>query len=479
MHITVNEKRLPRPRRALYRELPFGSVPGYAPICFDSNDPQTQVKGIAKRMGRKLPPLNQKILKEFDTFVDNELPKMFSPLDHIMDFEEWLAQTNYPEWRKVELRTTHQLYQGSCPRRLRRKVASFQKTEAYEGWNLPRGINSRHDAFKCLAGPAFKSIENVVYKLHNFVKHVPVAQRPAYIARLMKDGARYFGTDYSAFEASHTPEVMEACELKLYRYMLSKYPVLAETICSTIKGVNHGYMRSCGVGYKLNGRRMSGDMCTSLGNGFVNLMVFKFLMRGRDADILVEGDDGIAAVYDDGPLPSPENYADLGFSIKIEHVLDPRHASFCGVISEDNIAMKDPASVLSTFGWTHSCVQAGDGVAMELLRAKSLSLAHEHPSCPVLRALADAGLAHTRGSMARFERDGWHEEYPNDETQIPKCETTMSARLFFERRFGVTVAQQLLCEQRLRNGENSSILAEYFAAPESQQIYTALYLMYV
>lgn len=467
--VSFNEQRLPRKRRVMYRQLPFGAVPGFAPICCDSNDPMTQLKGISQRLGRKLPEINKETLNEFDKFVSDELPKMFTPLSSVMSFEEWLKETSYPEWRKTELRTVHQRYQGTCPRKLRRKVASFQKTENYETFKLPRGINSRHDAFKCVAGPAFKSIENVVYKHPSFIKHVPVSERPARIAKLARSGARYFGTDYSSFEASHVPKLMDACELKLYAYMLQNFPELSNTICSTIKGTNHGYMRASGVGYTLRGRRMSGDMCTSLGNGFVNLMVFKFLMRDRKADILVEGDDGIAAVYDDGPLPVPSDYEKLGFYIKIEATDHPCHASFCGVISEDNIGMKDPAALLANFGWTHSCIQAGDQVAMELLRAKCLSLAYEHPSSPISRALADAGLRFTRGLKARFVRDGWHEEYPNDETQIPPCIITDKARMFYETRFGITLARQIECEERLRAGEDSAILAEYFTAPKDQQ----------
>lgn len=76
---------------------------------------------------------------------------------------------------------------------------------------------------------------------------------------------------------------------------------------------------------------MSGDMCTSLGNGFSNKMKAEFLAykAGGTIDGFVEGDDGLFVTNFE--LRSSD-YEKLGFTIKIEEIADPCEASFCGMI---------------------------------------------------------------------------------------------------------------------------------------------------
>jgi hypothetical protein len=441
--------RVPAARRKLFLELPFGSVQGYAPIGCDSNDPQTQIDGITKRMARKLPTPDLGTVAEFSKFVDEFLKGVDPvPVCDIPSVEEWLEETPYPLHRKEELYRAYVSRCGFPTPSDARNIQSFMKTESYPEFKCPRGINSRSDAFKVYSGPYFKAIENVVYKWPQFVKHIPVADRPRYIHEvLVKSGARYFGTDFTSFEASFSTTIMRSCELKLYRHMLSSVPTVADYICSVIGGQNHGSMR-CGVSYKLRGRRMSGDMCTSLGNGFTNLMILMFLLKNRQFGVLVEGDDGLVAVYDQGPLPRPEDYARLGFVIKIEIVDDPMLASFCGIICPGGVNMKDPTKVFQTFGWTSAFMYAGVKMRRRLLRAKALSLAYEMPSCPVVTAIARRALELTRGAHPYFVYDGYHNVIPPDERDILFPQIADMTRIAFEDAFGVPVAVQQMLERR-------------------------------
>jgi hypothetical protein len=381
-----------------------------------------------------------------------------------MEFEAWLDSTSYNEGRKNELRIVEQRLAGHAPTRVqRRKIQSFIKAETYAEFKAPRWINSRSDYFKAYSGPAFKSIEKELYKFRPFVKHVEVSDRPALLTGLERSGARYIGTDFTAFESSFSADVMDAVECQLYRHMLSRAdPRRAEVICRTITGVNSLTTRA-GLRLDVTAGRMSGDMCTSLGNGFTNLMLWAFFCHeNRIPDTAwagyVEGDDGLFAVYDPhSTMPSAEQYASLGFTIKIEHVDRPGEASFCGMITAAGVNVKDPRQVLVDFGWTLTQPQCGARRAAELQRAKALSLQCEHPGCPILQALAQRALYETRGYLPYFVDDGYHS--PPDERKAIERPVPDEARELVFHKFGIEVRAQLAIEAALTRGDWASVAA--------------------
>lgn len=463
-------------RTAMFQRLGFGAVRGLAPICCDANDPATQVCGLQNRLCREMPQVAPGDLQSLKLFVKKRVAEMFEPLSSIMSYEEWEASTMYPEHRKAELRLARDACKGWPSKRSRSEINCFQKREAYEAFKPPRSINSRSDEFKTLVGPIFKSIEDVVYKHKAFVKHVPVKDRPKLIQEyIVQDGATYFATDYSCFENLH-PEVMEAVEIQLYDHMLQKFPKYARLIRETLLGENAAKMK-CGVSFKMHGRRMSGEMCTSLGNGFTNLMVFEYLMQGRNARIIVEGDDGLAGIYDGTNVPKASDYAKLGFLIKLEKVEDPMLASFCGCICPGGVVVKSPTRVLSKFGWTKN-VGVGLRVSNQLLRAKAMSLAYEVPHCPILRAVADRALYLTRRYKARWDDfDNYQREtLPRSEMDIPKSQIPMQARMFYETEYGISIAAQYAIEKRISVSYDLDWLQRQLPINDCMLLYSSLYL---
>jgi len=196
---------------------------------------------------------------------------------------------------------------------------------------------------------------------------------------------------------------------------------------------------------------MSGDMCTSLGNGFTNLMILKFLAfkKGAQIRLLVEGDDGLFAT---NAQFSPADFAQLGFKVKLKASRDPCTSSFCGLIfSESGQIVRDPLKFFAGFGWTGSFLNAGAKVMWQLLRAKALSAAYETPQCPIVGVMAREALRRTVGVQARFVRDGYHEEVA--EFEVPEFAPTNSTRQLFAEKFGVTIAVQLVAEQAIREGD--------------------------
>jgi len=471
--VTITEGRsFNMPRRQMF-ELCGRGIPGFTPITVDSNDSATVIAGILGRMGRKLPRSDPCVLRKFKAFVAAYVEANYPVLTSLLSFEEWLSETNYSEARKKELRDCLHFNRGVCSYKDAQRVKSFVKTETYEDFKLPRLINSRCDLFKAITGPAFKSIEKVAYEDPCFVKHVPVKDRPALLLEMMRAGARYMVTDFTAFESGFTPAFMRSCELILYGHMLRNFPDIRRLICKTIPGVNKCSMRN-GISYKVKGRRMSGDMCTSLGNGFANMMMFKFLMQGRDFKLLVEGDDGCAAIYDDGPLPTAEDYAKLGFSLKVEVVSNPGHSKFCGVFCEDGVGMRSPQSVFQKLEWSCHAVGASAKRKKALLAASALSLIHELPSCPVLRAYADNVLKRVGKVKPLFVDDGWHERrYDFD---VPQFRESLAARSFFAESFGVSIEEQRFCEKRLLAGEDPSFLRHFFAPSPAMELADARFV---
>jgi hypothetical protein len=384
----------------------------------------------------------------------------------VKTYEQWEESTPYPEWRRAELRAWHDKYHGQCPpKKFCEIIKSFIKRENYLDFKLPRWILSRHDAFKAYSGRFFKAIEDTVYQLKWFIKHVPVPERPKEISKLNVPGMVIHENDYTALEAHIVPVVMNAVECTCYRYVLSEYRDDAERICSVLTGVNR-LRTNAGMRAKVRGRRMSGDMCTSVGNGLTNVIIIAFIAEERKLTFYgyVEGDDGIFAIS--GTI-TVLDYQLVGFVVKIHVVPTAEEGHFCGMsCASDGTLLKDPARVLSNFGWTQTAMGHGVRVGMELLRAKSLSLAYEMPQCPVVGALARVGLAVSEGFVPRFDSY----KLPPSKFVLAPFEPTNAARLAFADRYGVSVDQQLECERLIRAGDLDS-LGTYIDAPPAVDWY--------
>lgn len=444
----------PRPRRKMFRRLPFGAVPGFGPICMDTNDHNTVECGFRQRLLRKVPTPDRNELKRFSLFCRKRFSELFRKV-RPLDFEEWLDTTSYNEDRKDQLRLARESLHGGLPtKRQCQHIDTFVKSEFYTQFKHCRLINSRSDAFKSWAGPYFKAIENEVYSYKWFIKHVPVPERPQLINSLKKANKRYYMTDFTAFESHFVPEVMRSCELQLYRHCLSNYPQVVSLLDRTLAGKNLMRTRS-GLFASVDGRRMSGDMCTSLGNGITNCMLIQFIAhcKGGNVDGFVEGDDGL---FSSDVEFSPVDFEKLGFTIKIEQVNSPQEGSFCGMLfSDTEQIIKDPRKFLMGFGWTHSFISAGHTIMMELLRAKALSACYEAPSCPIVGVLARIALEITTGYTPRFVDDGFH-VVPHD-FQVPEFCPTAETRELFAQEYGIDVHAQLEIERLITTGSMDRI----------------------
>lgn len=435
-------------------QLPFGAVPGINPLCMDVNDPYTFACGYKQRLFRVVPKPDKAELAKLSVFVDKWCCANIHPVEPL-EFETWLESTGYNCHRKDQLRSEYMDLRGGIPsERQCEHVDTHGKHESYPEYKHMRVINSRSDAFKAYSGPYFKAIEEELYKHKYFVKHMTPAQRMERVKEMNNIGGFCYATDYTAFESHFTDDVMEALELRLYRHCLVSHPQAATVLCNTISGVNRMRTR---WGFKANciARRMSGDMCTSLGNGFSNLMLVKYIVESKGGvfDGIVEGDD---ALFVSTVPVCADDWKKLGFTIKIEQVTDPRRASFCGLVfGASGQVIRDPRRFLQTFGWSEDYICSSPRVHWELLRAKALSALAETPDCPVVGVVARKAYQMSEGYQARFT-DRWKAAHTPDWVEKPFAPTP-ETRLLFQDMYGISPDQQRFLERCIMAGDMTPI----------------------
>jgi len=441
----------------------------------DPLDPDTTIAGVRHTFLKKPLPTEGVLITKFRRHVRRVCREELVPIPHDADVsvEQWLSHTDYPDWRRQELRVQ---WDGVAsmwdPDKSHRyfRCSSFMKDEDYPTYKHARAINSRSDVFKCAVGPIFKLIEEQVYRHKAFIKHVPVADRPDYImSYLHREGGKYIATDYTAFESLFVRELMEACEFELYSYMTQHLPAGGEfmrLVTEVLGGFNLCVFKDFKV--MVEATRMSGEMCTSLGNGFSNLMLMQFVCEEagcREVLGVVEGDDGLFTMV--GTPPTAADFARMGLVIKLEVHDTISTASFCGLVFDptDRVNIADPRKVLTNFGWAQrKYARARQHKITLLLRCKALSLAFQYPGCPIIAELGWYGIRVTPRTCTRGGRlmRQLYSKGENSYTRnkllaamqcgnIPHLEPPRNTRLLVERLYGISVEVQLSIESYLRS----------------------------
>jgi hypothetical protein len=423
---------------------------------------------VVHRTGRRPNKTKPIKVRRLRRFARRWLGKNFDPLssDTDVSFYTWISKCPYPHHRKVELTEKWEAMKSQNPEDYK-WVKAFMKDEVYSDYKYPRGIYSRSDEFKCLYGPYVKPIEEELYNHKYFVKHIPVKDRGRWIQERLGRGPQFNmrASDFTAMESSFTEEIQFTLDVVLFQFFYANHSCLA--IVMRLLYVKSG-QNVCLFKFFIvimNAKKMSGEMDTSLTNGFANMILCMFvvivLCKCTDFDCVVEGDDGVFVFVGIGP--TSEDFADLGFSIKFEDVTELSEASFCGLVfdPDDGIVVADPREVLCTFGWTTArYARSRKSRLLALLRAKSLSYAHQYPGCPIIAALARYGLRVTRGisiqrilqrssNMSQWEYVQLLEAHAATRNGVPHLDVPPMTRLLVERKFGISVQAQCAVEDML------------------------------
>jgi hypothetical protein len=434
-------------------------------------DTATSAAGSLYRFGRHI-NTSKRDRSDFRAFVSRWLKQNMVPLayDADLSFETWIAQTPYTEARKLELAKQFKesgMAYGLPVDSKYLRVKSFVKDEHYAEYKHARAINSRHDVFKCLVGPAFQLISDQLFSLEWFIKKIPICDRPKKIMRLFRRGHLYFTSDYSSFEAHFTKQTMQDCEMMLVDYMLKSHSIhdwFMMLLNDAKLGINRIHFKFWSL--LIEAKRMSGEMDTSTSNSFSNLLFMLYLCRLCGIDQVegyIEGDDGLFVFVGDVSKLNVQVFADFGLTIKIQLFDDLAHASFCGMIFDldDQTNVTDPIEAIVKFGWTtQRYARSRSNVHKCLLRAKALSLAYQYPACPILSKLAYKFASLTAGfdSLSFVKRQGSqltnqykyqllleaHQYF--DKNSLLK-EPGIKTRFLVDKLFGISLADQYAFEK--------------------------------
>jgi hypothetical protein len=449
----------------------------------DDTDPLTIIQGLLRRVAIEPPQLNKTIYSDLaNRFIPKLIAALFpDPLSIWEDFsaKTWLGQVSYELWRVLQLQKTKDNMNGILDNdfdfmdtQIKRwfRVDGFIKDECYTEFKHARAINARKDEAKVTLGPIFKVIENLVFKLKFFIKKIPKTERAKHLLDFLNDPYSLFAsTDFTSFEACFRTFVMKTFEKPLYMYLLKGTPIelMFEKIYDHfILGINSIFFKYFKV--KIEGTRMTGEMNTSLGNGWTNLCLMLYVLEQSGYDIWtdvfnfplrIEGDDGLTRT---DPVVKMKDYLfyELGFKVKIDYFEKINLASFCGNVfdPEDLVIIPDIRKVLASFGWTRArYARSKKAKHKALLRAKAFSLLYEYPGCPVLQSLATKTLELTKGFRAKFdikndyERQFFHQMMTDikqkyGSNSLPIREVPRNTRLLVEELYSIPINVQLELE---------------------------------
>lgn len=438
---------------------------------------------MCKRLGAGHIPMPRAALLDLQRFANRYVKENYRPLapDEVPSIRAWLAGSNYTATRVSELLETARRRGldvddngvGRLDHARSARINSFVKAEFYKAYKAPRLICSRSDYAKCIYGPISSAIERVVYGTdHHFIKHVPIPDRPKYIGSLGLEGKVVVESDYSSFESHFTSDIMHALELVLYRHMLQNIRNYCGLDLSTDSGFEQLFapitstnrIRLLDSDYLIHATRMSGEMFTSLGNGFSNLIISLWMFDRcgvSGVDGVVEGDDGLFLVPAKfaEQIPKPDDFASMGFAVKLDVKPSVNRASFCGMVFavETEHILRDPIWTLGRLGWVFRRVVNSRGKAMGLCKAKLLSMLYECHGCPILGPCAIRGIALLKGVRPDWSQDD-HRWDPNWASRLLRLEQLDCERLsmpriedrrLFAEHFLVSIEEQLRIEQEI------------------------------
>lgn len=437
-------------------------VIGAARPRVDRDDPATKAAGAIKRIMKQIPRRQRNMLAKFDRFNRKWLKKNLVPLSPHTDtsFETWIEQCPYTERDKTRMKKVYADNIETFDDMTVRIVKGFPKDEAYDVYKHLRWIMSRSDEFKCMYGPWIKCIEKEVYKHPAFIKYVPTNERGQYITEMLGTVGPFYETDYTAYESQFDKIAMRIMEFNLYEHMTRLVPGHDEFMRMNfgVLGKNN-HIVSKNMKFNVEAR-MSGEMSTSLGNGYSNLMTMLFVAHYKkctNVEGVVEGDDGLFTMV--GTPPSAQDFADVGFHIKLQQHSVINECSFCGLVFDeiDQRVVTDPRKVLLSTAWTsRRYLPASDRTLHTLLRCKSLSLLAQYPGAPIIQSVALYGLRMTQHiskrdvnrMIAKMDASSWEREKMfRDLTCKPQpCGVGQRTRQLVADRYHVTQEQQRFIE---------------------------------
>lgn len=475
---------------------PYPSSPNYSRIGpnseihtveFCTDHASNWKRGVIKRDAHAHQQDNATSWEFFHFVADNIIPfidMLPAGLSFWTLFDDWIDNSKYTLKRKNHLRECAEMFlAGQIDPKHILVCKSFIKKEFYDQFKEPRIINSRSDTFKAIVGPYIHAIEKLIYDEH-YIKHLKPDEIATKMNTMSQEHQFVYETDYSSFEGSFSTFTQTHVELALFKHCLHNYPSIVSLIekCYTNPNILvYKRFMKC----KFFGSRMSGDMWTSLANGFTNNCLVQFFAhKARQQngcfryDYIVEGDDGF--ICTDFPLKF-ELAAPLGFQLKCEQKFDKNDVSFCGICEFQGTLVPDIKRILNHYGYAHSVsivsatlrkTKRARKVLKDMLHSKALSLLAQSKGIPVLQSIAQQQLKLGGHFNPRYV-DWWENEVYDftDLSSLKAMPITDEMRSFVAKRFEIPVQMQIEIEEELRTCKDACYDIDLFTMPASKDVH--------
>jgi len=323
-------------------------------------------------------------------------------------------------------------------------LSIFTKDESHVDFKAPRNIAPRGDKVTLAFGPFAAELDHALFSLPYFIKKIPVNERPSYMMKMFEGEDTFAGTDYTSFESQITPLLMRVCEQQFYKFIFrnTKYSHIVDLYCDILAGTNKlkrirrtksGRVTDWEV--RVEGRRMSGDLVTSCGNGFTNWAINSFIHvksggHLHDHKAVFEGDDGASARRRN---QRDAIYSEVGCTCKVVLTQDIRRTDFCGLTFDDRLnILTNPLPTIVDFAWVSMRHSSKDEAFLAQLRfAKALSMLHSYPQCPIIGSFSRMVLRNEKVDLSDYlEKDNVLNEY--ERIEIAKAISTPPPTTVFE-----------------------------------------------
>lgn len=404
------------------------------------------------------------------------------------EFLTWIEGTKYPNSVKEKFKRVFD-NKDSMPEKKKRRCKDFNKAESYPEYKLYRPIKSTTDEKKTEIAPEFQAVNKCLFSdTTKFIKTVPVEERAEHLMKILDMTAEEFiCTDFSSFEAHFIDVIMFIIELPFYLWVMSNntdhaWELELELLLGARECVTKDFIL-----YSMS--RASGEMNTSSGNGWSNLILNTYVTRVKSAtkfDANIEGDDGISTTKPPESRPTTQDFFDLGWTCKLDAHKTFSTASFCGIVADptDKINVTDVRAYLCEFGWTkQQYVNANETTLKALIRAKGYSAVFQYHKCPIIDELGRYALRITDTFRVQqkfekilrksgfgdnqYKKEKFAELYARRKDNFPpRQDIPMATRQLVEDLYAVTIQEQLDLERYLREKQELSPIETTIQLPE-------------
>lgn len=419
-------------------------------------------------------------------FVQQELTPLARQLGLAMRAPPCRLEDVYRKYtglKRARYERAHQqlMKQGGFVMKDQAKIKMFVKKEGYKinpkkAFPDCRAIQFRSFEYTLMLASKIRPAEHKMYELENvpnfppgrmYAKNMNQTEKAQAIVDMLEalPGCRIVCCDLSRYDAHLQSPILSAVEHVAWNTAVDD-PDLARLLRMQLRNVGTANTPDGKVRYKVNGERMSGDANTAGGNCIITSVALTafFNRRGHQFRILVDGDDSVVAHM--GPEVTLEEldvfFRRIGMVIGIDcRPTCIEEVDFCQSrpVQVNGVwtMIRNPWKVLTKVGMTHH----KDSVAAYKKRLFTTATCEGMLAIgvPILQAYARALIVNCTAQMSKRQlKRGFMrgevlsyrmQHLIKEPKEYSDQDVSIATRRSFEKAFGISVQEQLMCEKYL------------------------------